>query len=106
MTFLVAGLCLSNNARAEQDIDVAVKAVQALAADSEKLQQYCAIVPANQVNDPAVSEEISIKLDEFFASLGPEYKVLTRIGNELAEGSKEEATLENAFDELERGCKR
>jgi hypothetical protein len=93
-------------ALADERVDGAIKSLEALAANSEQLARYCEIVPPGPDVDAVQAEQISVELDKFWSSLGPEYESLVGLEGELAENSKEVAALEAAFDNLEKKCKR
>jgi hypothetical protein len=92
-------------ALASDPIDRATAALANIGADAAKLQSYCDIVlTATPEADSVAAEEIEVKLDAYFESLGPIYAKLSRIGDEVSEDTEEGKKIDAAFDHLEAKC--
>ena len=103
---LLALLAFPSVVCANGRMNAAIQAVNALAANTEQLQRYCGTLPDGPNIDAVQAEAMSVELDKFWASLGPDYEALGGLEGELIDNSKEVAALEAAFDELEKKCKR
>ena len=97
------GLCSS--VRADERVDAAIRALDALEADAGKLQGYCAILKEMFAagEDEAKNEELETKMEQYLTTLGPEYLAAWQLGEDVAQ-APDSAKLEAAFERLEDKC--
>lgn len=106
MPLLLATMLACASAHADERVDAAVRALDAIEADAGKLQGFCAIVKEMFAagEDEQKSEELEAKMEQYLTSLGPEYLSAWELGEDLGQGSAEAARLEAAFERLEDKC--
>jgi hypothetical protein len=107
LPFLLATMMLvCPLAYADEKVDAAVRALDAMEADAGKMQGYCAIIKEIFAagEDEEKGEELEAKMEQYLTSLGPEYASAWELGEALQEGSAEAAKLEAAFERLEDKC--
>ncbi|MGE0004277.1 MAG: hypothetical protein AB7S92_01690 [Parvibaculaceae bacterium] len=93
-------------ARADEKVDAAIRALDALEADAGKLQGYCAIIKELFAagEDDEKSEALEAKMEQYLTGLGPDYVAAWELGEDLAPGSDGAAKLDAAFERLEDKC--
>ena len=84
----------------------AVKVLQAVGADANKLKIFCELMDVDEKlgdkQDPVLEAQIAKLLDQ----LGPDFKVAWDIVEDTDERSPDGRTLSAALDQLEDKCRR
>ena len=90
-----------------EEVDVAVQAIDDLAADEAKIEAYCAIIEeedAVSAGDAAGAEAVRQKLDTYLAGLGEDARKAFAIDETIDPVSEEGQRLGGAFLRLEEAC--
>jgi len=92
---------------ASQLVDAAVRALDAIEADSEKLEPMCAILKEMVTlseADAAKAEELDAKMETYLLSIGQEQLDAWLLVEELESGTADAEALEAAFTRIETKC--
>ena len=104
--FMLTLMLASPPAHADEKVDAAIRALDAITADAAKAQAYCAIVKEMFAagEDEEKAEEVGLKMEQYLTSLGPDYLSAWQLAETLASESPEGKALDEAFDRLEEKC--
>jgi hypothetical protein len=90
---------------ASPQVDLAIKAVQAVGNDPARLKLFCEFHKLLQAVGEKEDEASQKQVEELVAKIGPDFSAAWDIGDELDENSEDGQEFYDAVDTLAEKCK-